>query len=141
MATIDFNTTINAPKEKVWDILWNDATYRKWTAIFHEGSHAESDWQEGSSILFLGPNKDGMYSVIEKKEDNKTMIFKHLGEIKNGERIPSKWGDSTESYFLEENNGITQLHVQMNFDPSTGFEDYFSKTFPKALEVVKELAE
>ena len=29
MAILSFNTTINAPKEKVWDILWDDATYRK----------------------------------------------------------------------------------------------------------------
>jgi len=43
---------INATKEKVWDILWNDATYTQWTSIFCEGSHAVSDWKEGSKILF-----------------------------------------------------------------------------------------
>lgn len=141
MAILKFNTTIHAPKEKVWDVLWDDASYRKWTAVFHEGSHAVSDWQEGGSILFLGPNGDGMYSMIEKQDAYKTMVFKHLGEIKNGERIAKDWGDATESYFLEEKDGVTTLNVELNMGAEAGMEDYFNGTFPKALEVVKNLAE
>src|SRR6187402_2241939 len=85
METLKFNTSIKASREKVWQVLWNDETYRKWTAVFGEGSHAESDWNEGSEILFLGAGgSDGMFSVIETKIPNEQMIFRHLGEIKNG---------------------------------------------------------
>lgn len=141
MAILSFDTTISATKQKVWNVLWDDVSYRKWTAVFHEGSHAVSNWEEGGSILFLGPNGDGMYSMIEKMNTHNSIVFKHLGELKNGERIPTEWGAGTESYFLEEKDGITSLHVELNMDANPGMEDYFNGTFPKALEVVKQLAE
>ena len=84
MATLNFSVTINAPKEKVWDVLWSDEGYRKWTAVFTEGSYAESDWKEGSKIRFLSAEGDGMYGIIHKKEPFEQMVFEHQGEIKNG---------------------------------------------------------
>ncbi|SKB56451.1 hypothetical protein SAMN05660903_01467 [Salegentibacter salinarum] len=39
----EFISTINASREKVWEVLWSDDTYPKWTAPFSEGSRAESD--------------------------------------------------------------------------------------------------
>ena len=56
MTTLEFKIEINAPKEKVWDILWNDATYKQWTSVFCEGNYVVSDWKEGSKIHFLSPN-------------------------------------------------------------------------------------
>lgn len=43
MQHLIFSTTIDTPKEKVWDELWEDSSYRKWTSIFCEGSYAETD--------------------------------------------------------------------------------------------------
>lgn len=63
MEKLHFSTNINAPREKVWDTLWNDNSYRKWTSAFMEGSYAETDnWKEGSKVLFLSPGGDGMGS-------------------------------------------------------------------------------
>ena len=42
----EFKTAIDAPKEKVWDVLWNDETYRQWTTPFSEGSYAEEYLEE-----------------------------------------------------------------------------------------------
>ena len=61
MSTLKFNTNINAPKEKVWETLWNDTTYQQWTAAFTAGSYTESDWNEGSKIKFLSPNGNRMF--------------------------------------------------------------------------------
>ena len=36
---IKFFNHINAPKEKVWKVLWDDSSYRKWTSVFMEGSY------------------------------------------------------------------------------------------------------
>jgi uncharacterized protein YndB with AHSA1/START domain len=33
-----FKITINAPRKKVWETLWGETTYPKWTAPFCEGS-------------------------------------------------------------------------------------------------------
>lgn len=66
----EFRTTIDAPKEKVWQVLWNDETYPKWTAPFGEGSRAETDWKEGSKVLFLGAEGEGMVSRIAENRPN-----------------------------------------------------------------------
>lgn len=92
----------NAPKEKVWNVLWNDTTYKKWTSVFSEGSHAETDWNEGSKVLFLDGKGQGMVSMIASKKPNVFMSFKHLGTIKDGvEDMDSdetkKWSGSMET--------------------------------------------
>ncbi|MDX5346119.1 MAG: SRPBCC domain-containing protein, partial [Hymenobacteraceae bacterium] len=83
MKKLQYSVDINAPKEKVWEVLWNDETYRKWTSVFSEGSSAETDWQEGSKIHFLNGEGGGMYSVVAKNQPNEYMSIKHLGEVKD----------------------------------------------------------
>ena len=144
MKKIQFSTDIKAPKEKVWQILWNDTTYPKWTAVFSEGSKAVSDWKEGSKILFVNENNDGMHSIIDKKTDNEIMNFKHLGMVKNGIELPEdetskSWSGATENYHLSEANGITTLTVEM--DIVEEYSAYFNEKFPLALSTIKELAE
>jgi uncharacterized protein YndB with AHSA1/START domain len=140
MERLQFSTDIRAPKEKVWEILWNDQTYPQWTSVFGEGSHAVSDWQQGSRVEFLGGEGSGMYSMIDEMRPNELMSFRHLGEIKNGQDQPaSDWTNAMEIYRLEEADGGTRLVVDL--DGTGEFKDYFSKTVPQALAKVKELAE
>ncbi|ESU20667.1 Activator of Hsp90 ATPase-like protein [Flavobacterium cauense R2A-7] len=144
MKKAKFTVSIEAPKEKVWQILWNDDSYPKWTAVFSEGSKAVSDWNEGSKILFVNENNDGMHSIIVKKIDNEIMHFKHLGMVKNGIELPQdeiskSWSGATENYHLSEANGTTILTVEM--DIVEEYSDYFNEKFPLALKIVKELTE
>lgn len=140
MEKLLFNIEIKASAAKVWQVLWNDITYRKWTSVFHEGSHAVSDWKEGSRIHFLGPGGSGMFSEISSLIEKEKMIFTHLGEVKNYKELElSDWKGATEAYFLSEQNGITTLRVEL--DATGEFKDYFENTFPKAIAIVKELAE
>jgi hypothetical protein len=140
----EFKILINASKEKVWNVLWSDKTYPAWTSVFCEGSKAETDWKKGSEILFLNDKNDGMFSTIEESIPNEYMSFKHLGEVKAGVKDlnngkGSEWLNSLENYTLKPVDGKTELLVDIN--KVKEFEDYFDKTFPKALEKVKELAE
>jgi uncharacterized protein YndB with AHSA1/START domain len=144
MKNLEFSISINAPASKVWQVLWFDTTYRKWTSVYHEGSHAVSDWNEGSKIQFLGPNGSGMFSVIEKSIPNQFMAFKHLGEVVNFEEQPNSdesklWSGSMETYTLNEVDGVTTLICKT--DILEKHLDYFETTTPKALQLVKELAE
>lgn len=144
MEKVTFTVNINAPKEKVWQTLWQDATYKNWTAVFSEGSRAESDWKEGSKIHFLNENNNGMYSVIDKCVANETMHFKHLGNIKNGEEQPQdetteNWSGAMENYSLTTSQDGTLLAVEM--DVIAEYKDYFMEKFPLALDKVKELSE
>jgi len=140
----EFKIKINAPKEKVWKVLWEDSSYRQWTSVFAEGSYAVTDWKEGSKVLFLTGKGEGMVSKIETKRQNEFMSFKHLGAVKNGvEDVDSEqskqWSGAHENYTLKEANGVTELKVEM--DITDDFKDYFMKTWPKALDQVKELSE
>lgn len=52
MVQLKFSIQINAPKEKVWRTMLEDATYRQWTSAFGEGSSFVGDWNEGSKFSF-----------------------------------------------------------------------------------------
>ncbi|NEU07191.1 SRPBCC domain-containing protein [Flavihumibacter sp. R14] len=141
-----FSVSINAPKEKVWKVLWDDSSYREWTRVFNEGSYAETDnWKEGSKVKFLSADgRDGMISEVAANRPNEFMSFRHLGVIKGGvEDTESdevkQWGGATENYSLEEKDGIVSLKVDM--DTTEEFKEYFDKTWPKALDRVKTLSE
>jgi hypothetical protein len=144
---MEFNINIDAPKEKVWNTLWNDKTYREWTSAFAEGSRAETDWKKGSKVLFLDGKNSGMVSTIVENKPNEFMSIRHLGTIKNGvEDLDSEetrqWSGAFENYTLRETGGKTALHVEMGgADIPSDFEDYFLQTWPKALDKLKELSE
>ncbi|MEI6408303.1 MAG: VOC family protein, partial [Bacteroidota bacterium] len=140
MKKLNFSIQINATKARVWNTLWDDDTYRKWTVVFQEGSYAESDWEEGSPIKFLGPGGNGMSSRIARLIPNEFMSFEHLAEIKNGVENPDfAWAGSFENYSLHEKDGGTELVSEMDSDAN--FESFFLDTVPKALELIKQLAE
>jgi predicted 3-demethylubiquinone-9 3-methyltransferase (glyoxalase superfamily) len=144
MKKLNFSIHINASAAQVWQILWNSDTYRQWTAVFQEGSYAESDWQEGSKILFLDGKGSGMISRIERKIPNEFMSFVHLGMVKDGtEDFKSAeeqgWAGSMENYTLTEKDNGTFLEVST--DTVDSFEAYMNEKFPLAINQVKILAE
>ena len=140
-----FKIAIDAPREKVWEILWNDKSYREWTSVFSEGSRAETDWKKGSKILFLGgADNEGMVSRVEENIPNEFMSIRHLGIVKNGvedmnNEKAKEWAGATENYILKNVNGKTELTVDM--DITDEYLDHFQQTWPQALNKVKELAE
>ena len=145
MKTAEFSTVIHAPREKVWRVLWGEDTYPVWTSYFGEGSRAESDWKEGSRVLFLNAQNEGMISRIAKMNENKYMSFEHLGMVdaEGNEDTESEqvkpWVGATENYKLQEEDGKTKLTVDLELDEE--YQDHFRETFPKALRRVKELSE
>jgi len=144
METLEFKIRIKAAPGKIWSVLWEDETYKKWTSAFCEGSYAVSDWNEGDKIHFMSPGGEGMNSIIEKKIPNEYMAFKHIGEIKDFKELPlnaetEKWSGYMETYRLIPDDEFTDLVSQV--DVIEKHIDYFKEAFPKGLEAVKELSE
>lgn len=144
MKKLKFEIKINAPKAKVWDILWNDETYRKWTAIFHEGSHMVADWKLGGKVKFLGPDKSGMLSRITELDEPNAVVFEHYGMIdKEVEDTTSDmataFAGALETYHLSEDNGVTTLNASV--ETSEEYEEIMTNGFNKGMEVVKSLSE
>jgi len=143
---MNFSITINAPKEKVWQTLWDDESYRAWAAEFAEGSRAVTDWSKGSKVLFLGNDDKGMVSQIAENIPNEFMSFRHLGIYGDGRedtesQEAQKW-KGFENYRLSGTNGKTDLTVALSMDNMPPeFVDYFQQTWPKALQKLKQLAE
>lgn len=140
----EFKTTIDAPKEKIWQVLWNDHTYPKWTAPFAEGSRAETDWKEGSQVRFLGPDNCGMISRIKKSDPFDFMSIEHQGVVMNGEEDfkgeeAEKWKGALENYRLRVIDGKTELNIET--DIAEEYLESFGKAWPEALQKVKELSE
>jgi len=145
METLKYQTEINAFAEKVWDVLWNENTYPKWTHFFSPDSKMVTDWQVGGKTYFTdGSRKNGMVSTIERVEEPKYLVFKHLGEIRDGlEDVDSDkvkaWNGSLEAYYLDEKDGKTTLKIEV--DSNEDFKDMFDNGFHKGLEIIKELSE
>lgn len=139
-----FKTTINVPRERVWEILWGNETYPQWTSAFAEGSAAETDWKKGSKVLFLDGKGNGMISMIEESIPNEFMSFKHLGVIENGKENmdiakEKGWQNAIENYTLKSVGNKTELTIDQDIEEE--YKDYFLETWPKALEKLKALAE
>ena len=138
---LQFSTTIKAEKSNIWKALWDDNYYRDWVSVFFEGSYlVVSNWIEGSIVHFLDPDKNGIYSKIEKHIPNKIIVFKHIGNVINGKEQPideetKKWSGATETYSLSEIEHGNLLTVDI--DILDEHLEFMKTTFPKALEKVK----
>lgn len=145
MEKLKYQIEIDASAEKVWGILWNEKTYSQWTYYFSPDSNMLTDWEVGGKTYFTDSSrKNGMVSTIERIEEPKHLIFKHLGELHNGvEDVDSEkvkaWNGSLEAYYLEEDNGKTTLKVEV--DSNEEFKDMFDNGFKKGLEIIKDLSE
>ncbi|HMR91259.1 MAG TPA: SRPBCC domain-containing protein [Chitinophagaceae bacterium] len=144
MEKMNFSIEINAPASRVWEVLWADDTYRQWTAPFNPGSYAESDWKEGSKILFLSPGGDGMVARIAAKQPNKLMSFEHYGMVHNGVEDTTSdavkgWAGAHEDYHLSEKDGKTTVRVET--DITDEYKEMFEGIWPKALQRLREIAE
>jgi hypothetical protein len=142
--TLTFSTSINAPRRVVWDKTLTDETYRIWTAPFCEGSYFEGSWDQGSKMKFLSPSGHGMTSVIAENRPYEYLSIEHIGEIVNGVEDTSsdkvkQWAPAYENYSFADADGGTALTVTLDTIPD--LEQYMLDTFPKALNVLKELCE
>lgn len=146
MKTLQFTKEIKAPIKKVWDVLWNENTYSKWTSAFNPDGEStiQSDWQVGGKTLFLDNKGNGMVSTIKTKNDPYEIVFEHLGEIMDGKEDTTSekvktWAGSLEEYHLSENNGITTLKASVQVEEEWG--DMMTNGFTVGLETVRKLSE
>jgi hypothetical protein len=140
-----FSISIAAPKEKVWRTMLEQETYRKWTDEFAAGSYYEGSWEQGKKILFLEPEGCGMSSVIAESKPYSFVSIKHLGYVRNGVEDTESpeikaWAPAFENYTFDEKDGITEVQVDLSTMPQE-FDDYMTKTWPKALVKLKALCE
>ncbi|QQX76648.1 MULTISPECIES: SRPBCC domain-containing protein [Aequorivita] len=151
MKKIQYQKKINASSQKVYETmlgLKDKATYESWTAAFNPTSTFEGSWNEGSKILFVGQDENGkrggMVAEIVENNPASFVSIRHYGildgdtEITSGEMV-EKWAGGHENYKFNENNGVTTVTVEV--DVVDEYLDYFDKTYPNALNKLKEISE
>jgi uncharacterized protein YndB with AHSA1/START domain len=147
MQKVNFSIFINASREKVWDTMLQDATYREWTKAFGD-SHYEGDWEQGSKISFIGTDEKGeqagMVARIAESRKPEFVSIEYVGTLKNGVEDTEgeeakKWAGAHENYTFTEKDGGTELAVVIDVDEQ--YAGMFNEMWPKALENLKVLAE
>lgn len=148
MQKIHAEIDINAPREKVWDTMLGDATYREWTKAFQEGSHFKGNWEQGSKMLFIGPSEEGkeggMVSQIKENRRPEFLSIQHLGILKDGvedttSEEAKKWTPAFENYTFTEKDGGTHLAVDQDMEGE--YKAQFEEMWAKALQLLKTLCE
>ncbi|MCB9070081.1 MAG: SRPBCC domain-containing protein [Calditrichae bacterium] len=148
MKRLQFSIDINAPKEKVWNTMLNQDTYRVWADVFMPGSHYLGNWNTGSKILFVAPdtsgNVAGMVSRIKENRQYAYVSIEHIGFVQDGKEDTSSeavkaWAGALENYTFTESNGTTNVFVEL--DTAEEHAEMFGDIWPKALEELKKLAE
>lgn len=139
---------IDAPRERVWDVMLADETYRQWTSAFHPGSYYKGDWSEGSKILFLGPGPEGgeggMVSRIKENRPHEFISIEHLGIVHDGvedteSAEAKKWAPAYENYTFADKDGGTELSIEMDVESKEN--ENFETMWRNALARLKQIAE
>lgn len=148
LLTIHFQALIDAPVEKVYQTMLDENGYREWTAAFNPSSYYKGSWERGAKILFIGTDKEGsesgMVSRIKENIPNQFVSIEHFGILKNGNEVTEGpevdgWAGALENYTFTNEGNKTRLSIDM--DTNKDFHAYFSATWPKALDKLKELCE
>lgn len=151
MKKLQFKISINAPVNKVYDLMLgisNKSTYEEWTALFNPTSSYEGNWDKGSKILFVGVDeqgeKGGLVSKIVENIPNQFVSIEHYGLVHAGQETTEgpeveKWANGFENYSFEENDEATIVTVDL--DTTEDFLNYMNEKYPKALDKLKEICE
>ncbi|MET4081532.1 uncharacterized protein YndB with AHSA1/START domain [Pedobacter sp. UYP30] len=138
MATNISTITINAPKQKIWDIL----TKPEFVKLWQYGSKLQTSWEVGTTIKFRTEWEDKVFEqwgkVIEFKPTDKLSysLFAPRPDVE----------DKPENYFimnyvLTEINGKTKLEIiQEDNRPNAVQEEPQGEENP-ILKSLKEIAE
>ena len=142
--TLTFEIAIHAPRARVWVTMLDPETYKAWTSAFCEGSYFVGSWDEGAKIQFLSPSGDGMTAVIAENRLHEFVSIRHLGVIEKGVEDTSSekvraWAPAYENYRFSDLPDGCRLTVAV--DTVAEYEQYMRDTFPKALALLKALAE
>ena len=142
--TIKKSIELNAPKEVVWNVLFNDEFTRIWYSEFSEGSHAQTDWKVGSKAVFTDNSNCGLIGKIIANRPFELLSVEYTGQLLNGAEdydsdIAKDIKGGLESYRLSEQNGKTHLSIEC--DMGEDFFDLMSQAWGRALQKIKQLTE
>lgn len=142
MVALNYMIRINASKQKIWAVLWDDHTFREWANLIDEGTYMNGELREGGEVEFISSvNGYGVTSYVEKLVPEEFVRLKHLADTQEygTDQREKEWSGGSESYRLTEVDGLTELSIIM--DVPDDLSDYFNTVYPSVLSSIKWLSE
>src|SRR5688572_16551994 len=109
------STTIDSPVANVWDALVNPEMIKQY--MF--GAVAESDWNEGSPIIWKGEYEGRTYEdkgVIQKLQPERILQYTHYSPLAGKSDIPESYHTVTIELSAQDAATKVQLSQDNNAD-------------------------
>lgn len=136
---IESMVSVNAPASRVWEILVSPDAIRQWGAEFSEGTWVESNWHLGSDLIWMTKEGEvGAHGVITVFEPGSHLEVDYYDDVESGPPKPPD--EYSESYFLEEQNGVTKFSFKAGPLPVQVIISH-TPLWDAALAKIKSLAE
>lgn len=128
---------INASAKDIWNIILHPD--KQWGLAFGGGATAETDWKEGSPIIWRDmQNNIGANGVVEIHKPEEYLQLRYYDNVqpKPGERL----GDYYEKFAIVPGNNECILSVEIG-KIETGYIPSHQGMWDSALSIIKELSE
>ncbi len=145
MKKLQYEITIAANPEKVWNTMRNSATYKTWVSAGWPGSMFEGKWSEGEHIKFSSPGQGGTMALLEECQPHKRIKAHHVAVINSDgtedrtSEIAQGWIGTREHYAFDPIDEGTMLTVEIYTNAE--WEKMFNDGWPVALEKLKEICQ
>ena len=138
----EFKISIDAPPQKIWQLLWGADTYPVWTSVFSEGSRAETDWQKGSSITYTGEWEGKSYEdkgVIIDIVPEKLLHTTYFSAMSGKEDKPENYANVIYKVSPDDGHSLVTI-TQDNIDDEKQLQ-HMEENWGKVLDSMKKLLE
>lgn len=145
METREYEIDIAAPAKAVWDTLLDPQSCEKWIKAWSEQSSFMGKWGLGEQVSFFDPTMGGTKAVLDVFKPMQQMVVRHIAILNKHMQEDTvseeakRWVGCLDDYRLETTAEGTRLKVSVSVHES--FLPMFDATWPKALEMIKQLSE
>jgi hypothetical protein len=144
--TQNYEITINANLEKVWNTAFNLDTYEKWTSIFDPSSTYIGSLVKGEEVKNTSKeNKGGMIGTVVENTPFELLAIAYTGVMANGtydrdESYNDIIKGAREDYIFTK---VSDTETKLSVKTVTLLEwsDFLAGTWPQALEQLKAICE
>lgn len=148
MKRLEFNISIDADLDRVFDTMIGKDSFKIWTSVFDPSSDFEGSWEKNDKVYFTCFNNEGKKAgIIGRVEENNPSSFisvKYIGVLYDGQEVydgPKTlgWTGVYENYRFSKENNLVKVTVEI--DSNDEMEQFYRKNYSLALQKLKEICE
>lgn len=132
------SVTVDAASERVWDALVDPADIEQY--MF--GTRVESDWEEGSSIVWKGEWEGKRYEdrgEILELEPRRRLRYTHYSPLSGAPDVPESY--HTVTVELSEEGSVTRVLLTQDNNPTEEAREHSEKNWEMMLSGLKKHVE